>query len=679
MITIPNTIKSFYLAWVFCILFLMSVIGTFIFGWWDVGAQLNNRMVGIAFFGAVAAVILRINIVYLATLIFCFFYIALTGIGPLFSVIFFWIAAYILGIKICQYLSKSDLDINPILHSLIGFSAIGLALTILSHFHVNYPQLYLIIFSSIIFYLRSNLKIAIKNINLFLANNRTVKILPLNGMVFILLLIYIYVITVKPDFGHDGLSVHLTIPRFISEYHVWNYDLKEFIWSLLPVGGEMLYTPVYLFGGEDGVRLFNTTCVAATAYLVYALARKKHQSVNTSLLFALAFLSTPLGFYVIGSTFVEPVFTLFVAGMYSLLLIKNTPWGLIFTILGYACTVRISGVVLVPFVFLLFIVKSYKRPNFTKEFIYCFGIFFLFGSINYLYAYYVTGNPVFPLFNHIFQSPFFDLSLNYNQHWIKNSNGLWNIFYAIFDSKNYGDISVNGALGLMPAVLLPILILVNLFDLRNSKLESYLMLVGFLFIYFLFSKQAYLRYIYPAFGIFYLILVCMIDKARIPKGILFIVLLSCIGITLIKIPYAGANFPYDYSILFDEKSRKSYFINEMPYAEVGEILKSFPQVRGKKILLLGEGFDPVYYHYPKNTIAFSWHSNEAYRVILSSQGNLRGVVEKLGVDILVCKIDDGSAGQASEISRLSKMCREITEPFFTLGNVYVGKTKLDSN
>jgi hypothetical protein len=206
-------------------------------------------------------------------------------------------------------------------------------------------------------------------------------------------------------------------------------------------------------------------------------------------------------------------------------------------------------------------------------------------------------------------------------------------------------------------------------------MDFYLTLISFIFIYFLFSKQAYLRYIFPVFGVFYLIFIKRIASNDRVKAMLSIVLFIATAINLLKVPYAGTHFPYGQNeIYFDNKFRQEFLIREKPYAMVGEILKAFPQFKGKKILLVGEGYDPVYYHYPKNTVAFSWHSDATFRSIIKVNFDLEEAVKDLNVDLIVCPLKDRDQSAGTDVRfQFSKQCREISKPVFVFENVYVGE------
>jgi hypothetical protein len=438
----------------------------------------------------------------------------------------------------------------------------------------------------------------------------------------------------------------------------------------------MLYVPAYMLSGEDGVKIFNLSFLLGAAALVFKYALQQNISKNTSLLIALLILCTPMSLYVVSSTFVEPCFVFFITATFVMVFQPQKKWILIGIVFGYACTMRISGFVLAPTIFLILIFDTFaerKRVSQNNYYpiIYFLLMFIIFSGINYFYAYATTGNPIFPLMNHIFRSDFFGQALNYNPTWIKNI-GLYNFWVPIFDSRNFSDVAANGALGISFFVLIPLIMTAGLLNYKKLRIENIVLIGTLFFICIVFSRQSYLRYIYPTIGIILILFISCISKVGINKLLLNGILTLFIFVNLARIPYAAAYIPLEnFKIYLDSRHRSDFFTSVRPYAVVGEILSRVPQIRGKTILLAGMGYDPVYYHYPDGTSAYSWHSLKAFEIISQSNGDLGLAARKLGIDLIVCP----KTQSLDDRYKFSDTCHKITEPFFEFGEVYVGFVK----
>ena len=650
------------------------------FGWWKTQeAPLYSLWIA-ALLGATTCKFFKIGYLQAAISLFIFFYVALTGLSPIISVTLFWLTAFLIGKELTCW-AGIKVTIGNVEKAVLGFSVMGLIFTVSSHFKINYPHYYLglILFFYAALFLRGTYRIKLDDFRIKFNNYRIDYSF---GVSIFMIAIYLFMAVVRPDMGHDALSAHLTIPQRIFEYHIWSYDISEYIWALLPMGSEMLYTPIYFFGGEDGVRLLNLSFLIASAFLIATAQPDEGDSrlQNILLGFGLAILSIPLTFYIIGSTFVEPCFLLFVTTLFRLGINKKINWIALVLILGYACTLRITGFLLVPFFLILYLYSSYQSKTLTTKEVFpsllIMGALFLaMSSINYIYAYLQTGNPIFPLMNHIFQSSLFETAVNYNQHWV-STNGFSNWWLTTFNSTRFGDVSGNGSIGVIFFVFMPLLIFAQAINLRTSSNYFILTLSTLVFAIAVFQLQAYLRYVYPIFGAVLMLMAYYLPKLNLNLNLLKYILLGFLAINIVRAPYSGLSLAMDVpSIYYDQKSRQNYLTRELPHVTVGEILKQFPEYRDKKILIIGAGFDPTYYHYPKNTVAFSWHSRETFNTILQMNGDLKRAAEKLNIDLIVCPLDQIKGEDFAEKHRFADQCKEISEKIFIFDRVYVGKVK----
>lgn len=650
------------------------------FGWWKTQEIPLYSLWIIAILGATICKIFKLGYLQVAFSIFIFFYVALTGFLPIITVGLFWVIGLMIGKELTGWLGLQS-SIGNIEKAVLGFSIMGLFFTVSSHFKINYPHYYLgsFLFLYTVIALKGKYQLKFEDFRIRF-NNQGIDYL--FGICIFMIVIYLYMAVVRPDTGHDALSAHLTIPQRIYEYHMWSYDISEYIWALLPLGSEMLYTPIYFFGGEDGIRLLNLSfLIASTFVIVTAQSPKNNFCLQNILLgFGLVLLSLPLTFYVIGSTFVEPCFLLFVTVVFRLALYEKPSWIVLVLILGYACTLRITGFLLLPFFVILNLYSSYRTNNLNfkrlSSNLLLLGVLFLaMSSINYIYAYIQTGNPVFPLMNHIFKSNLFEVAVNYNKNWI-SANGIANWWLTTFDSSKFGDTSGNGSIGLIFFIFMPLLIFAQIINLKSSVNLFLLFISVLVFVVAVFQLQAYLRYIYPIFGAALMLMAYFLPKLNLNLNLLKYILFGIIVINIVRAPYSGLSLAMDVpSIYYDNKSREKYLTRELPHATVGEILRKFPEYQNKKILIIGAGFDPTYYYYPKNTVAFSWHSRETFNTIVQMEGDLKRATDKLNIDLIVCPLEQIKGEDFAEKHRFADQCKEISEKLFVFDRVYVGKIK----
>jgi hypothetical protein len=186
----------------------------------------------------------------------------------------------------------------------------------------------------------------------------------------------------------------------------------------------------------------------------------------------------------------------------------------------------------------------------------------------------------------------------------------------------------------------------------------------------MFYAQSYLRYIYPALSIIFFVSIFLLSKTKINQNILMAVLGVIISINFIKSSLASSAFrPMPLSFYMSNEGRLRYLARHFPFAPIGEMLRIFPEFSDKKILLVGYGVDPMYYHFPKSTAAYSWHSLRYFDSINQANGSLDAVIKKESIEFIVCP----NIQHADDKFKFSEQCKKISYPLIVLDNVYVGK------
>ncbi|MBU3560602.1 glycosyltransferase family 39 protein [Polynucleobacter hallstattensis] len=649
-------------------LLLTAVVVTFNRGWWIDYKLSNENFFIFSLVTSAILIFLKNKIKYLA-LFFVLMLINYCGISAVATVMMTWLTSYLIGKKIYKLCGQSINSSDAIEKSAVGLSTIGLIATISSHFQINSGFFYILLLTIFyIFIVGEDLQETYLSAKEVIGTN--IKITPLLVFILALCMGYIYMATVLPDLGHDALSMHLNVPKLIADNLKWNYDIKEYIWSVLPMGVEMLYVPTYIFGGEEAIRILNTSFILGSSLQLYIIAKRYHREFSLPVIFALCFLSLPINLYLVGSSFVEPCYIFFILISYSFLIDKKVQWLMLAIVFGYACTMRITGVLFLPAI-LAYYFLFYKEKKTVHDNVIILGlIFILFSSIPYIYAYVITGNPVFPLMNEIFKSDLWSKSAFYHPLYV-NKLGIANIWYSIFESKRYGEFSVNGTVGIIMFLVIPFQLwfyLSSVKEFTKHRVSFLIFISGLFYIVSMFYVQAYLRYVYPGLVLIYLSFILTITHVKINHYLLKIILITTLGINILKIPYASTYLPVNNEIYYDKSLRSGYISLHRPYVVAGQILDKFPEYKNSKILLIGYGYDPVYYYYPQNTIAYSWHSAEAFNVMNSFPNNLAAAVEKLGVNIVVCP---SSQIQADE-RNFSTQCHLISSRLFESNGVYVG-------
>lgn len=302
-------------------------------------------------------------------------------------------------------------------------------------------------------------------------------------------------IALKPEVSADGLSMHLALPMDVAIQGRWGFEFAHYAWSLMPAGGDALFTAAYMLGGEAGARLTNFALMVLIAGGIVSTSRR-WLTPSKAVLAGALFVSTPMVQLVTGSLFVENVWALMIlAGSIALVDYYSEGSQADLTVaavmFGTALTVKLqAGAFLVPAALVAAAAAWKHRQMRTLAWAALLGL--LLASPPYLYAAIRSGNPIFPFYNAVFKSPYYYSGGNLDDP--RYHVGLtWKVFYqTVFQSEKFfegqgGGIGFQYFLLLLPAALL-----------ARGKRSWIPLAIGFAGAFVILAKLPNLRYLYPA-------------------------------------------------------------------------------------------------------------------------------------------------------------------------------------
>lgn len=429
------------------------------------------------------------------------------NIWPLLVVAIFCLSSRVLGSFLLKLIGIKDYESNHLNQSLTGAGVFGILVGLLAHFPVNYPSVYglmlalpLIIFRSEVL---SDLKLFAQKISDRESNDYLTG--PLSGLIATFAVVH-FIYVLMPELGYDSLTLHLLVPSHLFARHQWGFDPSLYSMALIPMLGEWLFSIGYMLSGEVGSRLINLSFTYLMAFQGYRIANWPGCDIRSSKLTALLFLVTPLTFLETNSLHVEAVWGAFILGgiMAVIHLLTKIPTnvssnlklgGLFF---GIAANAKALTLPILPVLTVL--LAFYFRRWFSKKILpillLSLALFLVIGSIPYMTAWIISGNPVFPYFNNIFKSDFFPL-IEFGSPFYGSTGISWDILYkATFDSIRYLEATM-GAPGFQWLLLLPASIVIMARQKDNKSLL--LLIIALASIAIIFQQQNYLRYIFPLF------------------------------------------------------------------------------------------------------------------------------------------------------------------------------------
>ena len=299
-----------------------------------------------------------------------------------------------------------------------------------------------------------------------------------------------------PERLWDALAMHLLIPSQIATFGHWSGDPRHLAFSFFPIGADHLFAMAYALGGERAAQLLNLTAWGTTLGLLYAMARARG-GARPGGLAVLAAMAIPAALASTGSVFVENTLGLLILGALRLLGRRGgRAQCALILVLAALPGVKLHGAVVAVAVGALALGRQpWRQAGFTRAMALGGGAIAL-GLVPFVHAWAVAGNPVFPMFNPIFRSPYWPATEFADPRW-QGGLSLMLPWRLVFHTGAYME-CWDGALGFTLALLLPAGVAAAALA-RDAAPRRVLAVVG-IYLLVVFGQVQYLRYAVPVFA-----------------------------------------------------------------------------------------------------------------------------------------------------------------------------------
>jgi hypothetical protein len=470
----------------------------------------------------------------------------------------------------------------------------------------------------------------------------------LNGISFIpcVLLLALLVAVARyalfPTISGDDNALHLRLWTELVWIHEYRFDVRSQIWSAAPFAADLVHAIISLSAGSDARSSMNLALYLLLLRQLWCITQQWGLQPQYRLLLLALFASTPL----VGNLLITLQTELFMALLATvgvrLLLQLQGSWycaetAALAAVAALACATKLPGAVLgllllLPALWQLWplrLADLYKHNLRSRAVLLWFVLLCSWVALHsYLMAWLLTGNPLFPLYNGIFQSPLYD-SVNFSDgRWIHGFSlaSYWNAFFAT--SRHYE--AQDFVAGFQYLFLLPLgfALLLRQLPWRQAWLLG-LPLFGFGLI--MFSNTQYWRYLFPVMPLATLAMApLLLNKVqqRWQQGIAAAALLFCLGLNLwfypgisylMAIPpgqvYAAAGRDAATLAWLPEKAMSAHVSAEAPGSTV-----LYQPERPFGAVLHGEPWYPMWYAPQRRDRATAVRSVTALEQALREQG-----------------------------------------------------------
>ncbi|MEH6350209.1 phospholipid carrier-dependent glycosyltransferase [Pseudomonas sp. 3JA] len=497
--------------------------------------------------------------------------IACAQIWPVMVVAVFALSSTVLGSWMLRQETLDDWSV----HLLVGAGTFGTLTGLAAYLPINYPWLYgALLLLPLVLGRRHITSIGRELLRQIRADRSAQTPLQTGLDVLICSFACLYVLVAfMPEVGHDALAMHLFVPSHLAQQHQWTFDASTYVWAVMPMLADWIYSIVYMLAGETASRLSNSAFTLLLAWQIRNMTLWAGGSATSARWASLIFLSTPLAFAESSSLHIESAWTAFMmAGTLAILKVSSaTPEPrerlsqllLAGLLLGFAMATKAVTLSVLPvlLVILLLHYKAWAVHGIAKTVLLGSVALILAGATPYVSAGYLTGNPVFPFFNAIFHSPLWP-NINFEPPATFGTGVTWDTLYRmVFKSPQFIEGRV-GAAGfqwlLLPTAAVAVL-------LSGNKKALCILLVGAGAMFMTFHSTAYLRYVFPSFALFSVILALPFSDARIFPRSLAIIAGAVLVLTNTRFIQAATYYgDIKPSALLSTAGRDAYLLERLP-------------------------------------------------------------------------------------------------------------------
>ncbi len=336
-----------------------------------------------------------------------------------------------------------------------------------------------------------------------------------------------------PSLNYDDNSAHLTIQSQFLRDGYYRFDIGSQVWAMAPWFNNVWHAMGAMLLGDESRAAVNLLWLLLGVSGAYRLARVLGGSQRSGLLSALVYASHPLTAYFGTSMQVDGPTAAVMLHLLSVLCDRDlakrsalVPGAMI----GMLLALKMTNVVylLLPCLYVTWVAFRQQEWSWWVRVVL---VAVVTGGASYVYALALTGNPTFPMFNTLFQSPYYPLEGFSDPRWhvgIRPSL-LWDI---TFETSQYME-AYPGAVGMSLLALLGGTLLAAFSRGRSLVLTLAVLLPAAI----LFSEVQYIRYVFPTLAVLGVVAVTALDRFLVhwPR-ILVLVLtaLSLVNICLIS-------------------------------------------------------------------------------------------------------------------------------------------------
>lgn len=311
-----------------------------------------------------------------------------------------------------------------------------------------------------------------------------------------------------PTTLYDDLAYHLALPSQLAQLGYYRMDVASNVWALAPWAADVLQAMAQVVAGTEARGAVDMLWFGLSCTLIWQLCKTLSLSLAMRWLAVALFASLPLTMMLLHSMQTEgPTVTVMLALAWLIAARRQPDWrALVVTgvLFGLLIGLKVSNLWFAGPLGLWFAWRN-RTTCAWRWLPLALLAGLLVGGSSYVYAWALTGNPVLPLFNGFFQSPWYPPTNFHDGRW--DTGFGWTIVWnVVFHPGTYME---GGSIGPLVLVALGGCFFVALAKPRTRGLA----LVGAAALLLPLFTIQYLRYAYPSLALLIPVMLCGVPVA----------------------------------------------------------------------------------------------------------------------------------------------------------------------
>ncbi|WP_152682670.1 hypothetical protein [Caenimonas sp. SL110] len=475
---------------------------------WDFQSKVVVAGIAFALMLGIASFFVRVSrIAAVLVAVWIFIAIHAGGVSAALAFVLFGAGAMAVGAAIVGRAGSLTAIERAVLAYLVGLSLMIAVLSPVLAVAIHYPSSYAAACLLLVFWQRGALWALLQDLHMQWRQWRGGKpSFALAAAIFLAMLAWGYgaLGTLTPVASYDDLAFHLRLPTELLVRHFYAFDVDHQIWSAAPLASDLAYAIAYVISqGAEGVKAWvNGSYHLACAVLLAGLLLRRTRPWP-AVLCLVGYLSIPLVLAINHTLHTEGISAALVIGIFTLWALardSQSPGPAIGAALMLASlgASKSSNLVMCLVLGLVWLPTFWRHARARP----LMGLAILAALATvitpYVTSWIRSGNPVLPLFNAVFKSPYFEAVNFKNDGYAGKFNG--SLFANLFlDGQRHLETAIASAGGMSLYFLVPaaVILLAWKGDIERRVAMGAVLVYSLI----LLSSQQYLRYLFPVMAI----------------------------------------------------------------------------------------------------------------------------------------------------------------------------------